>query len=288
MMPGNPAFGSTVLRLAAEQSPNFKTGVSGWIIRQDGTVEFNSGTFRGTVTAGEFDGTDFIINSSGAFFYSGTPAAGNLIASVVPGSTPIQSDPFGNTVFPGVYSYAGSGFAGIAGAGLTLQNGSFPWEILVDSSSGLLVMQFPHTGSQIYMQDTGSAGSLVPNQPANLVPEIWHNVTPPTGFSGLLRYRARTENDVEVQAQLAVANTVAAGPVTLITLPTAYTPASTQRGPCGVFLNGAPASLAAVQGIMDLRWSANPAGTFTLQGFPGGASGTGVTECSFNIRYALD
>ena len=80
--PGNPVFGSGVLRIPVLQSPNYVAGVSGWAIFQDGTVEFNSGTFRGTVTAGTFKGTDFEINTSGAFFYSGTPALGNLIASI--------------------------------------------------------------------------------------------------------------------------------------------------------------------------------------------------------------
>lgn len=78
---------------AQEQSPNYQTGVSGWIIRQDGTVEFNSGTFRGTVTASTFLGTNFVINASGAFFYSGTPAAGNLIASI---ASAAGTDAYGN------------------------------------------------------------------------------------------------------------------------------------------------------------------------------------------------
>jgi hypothetical protein len=38
----------TVLVISAVQSPNYATGVSGWIIRQDGTVEFASALIRGT------------------------------------------------------------------------------------------------------------------------------------------------------------------------------------------------------------------------------------------------
>jgi hypothetical protein len=52
--PENPAFGATVLRLPAMQSPNYVTEVSGWFIGQDGSVEFNNAVFRGTVTATEF------------------------------------------------------------------------------------------------------------------------------------------------------------------------------------------------------------------------------------------
>lgn len=45
----DPVVGGTVLVRSAIQSPNFVTGVSGWIIRQDGTVEFDAGLFRGDV-----------------------------------------------------------------------------------------------------------------------------------------------------------------------------------------------------------------------------------------------
>lgn len=40
------------LAIQAIQSPDFLTGVSGWQIRKDGTVEFNSATFRGTIVVG--------------------------------------------------------------------------------------------------------------------------------------------------------------------------------------------------------------------------------------------
>ena len=96
MMPGDPVIGGVVLRRPAEQSPNFVTGVSGWTINADGSAEFNNLSIRGT-----FNGTDFIINSSGMFFYSGIPALGNLILSVVPGTTSV-TDPEGNTAQPGV------------------------------------------------------------------------------------------------------------------------------------------------------------------------------------------
>ena len=50
----------------------------------------NAATFTGSV----FEGTDFIINSSGAFFYSGTPASGNLVGSWAQTS---GTDGYGNT-----------------------------------------------------------------------------------------------------------------------------------------------------------------------------------------------
>jgi hypothetical protein len=53
----------------------------------------NAATFTGSI----FQGTDFVINSSGAFFYSGTPAAGNLILSIAQAA---GTDAHGNT-YPG-------------------------------------------------------------------------------------------------------------------------------------------------------------------------------------------
>jgi len=47
------------------QSPDYVQGVSGWQVRIDGSAEFNNLTIRGT-----FNGTDYVINSNGIFFYA--------------------------------------------------------------------------------------------------------------------------------------------------------------------------------------------------------------------------
>lgn len=57
-------------------SPNYVPGVSGWSINKDGSAEFDDLVIRGT-----FEGTDWEITSAGLFFYSGTPATGNLVGS---------------------------------------------------------------------------------------------------------------------------------------------------------------------------------------------------------------
>ena len=88
------AGGGGDLIITSVQSPDYAAGVSGWQIRKDGSGEFNNLSIRGT-----FNGTDFVINSSGAFFYSGTPAAGNLISSNAPSTT--TQDDFGNQVIGG-------------------------------------------------------------------------------------------------------------------------------------------------------------------------------------------
>ena len=61
----NDAVGGTTLVRPAIQSPNYKHGVSGWAVFQDGTAEFNSLVIRGTI-----NGVDYIINNNGIFFYS--------------------------------------------------------------------------------------------------------------------------------------------------------------------------------------------------------------------------
>jgi len=68
------AGGQGNLVITSVQSPGYVAGSAGWQIRKDGSAEFNNLTIRGT-----FNGTNFILNSSGLFLYSGTPANGNLI-----------------------------------------------------------------------------------------------------------------------------------------------------------------------------------------------------------------
>lgn len=76
-------------------SPNYVAGVSGWTVNKDGSAEFNNLGIRGT-----FTGTDFDINADGAFFYSGTPALGNLTLAITnPNASGV--DQFGNMYEPG-------------------------------------------------------------------------------------------------------------------------------------------------------------------------------------------
>jgi hypothetical protein len=48
----------------AMQSPNYAAGTTGWRIARDGSVEFNNGTFRGSLSAGTSPGQHFIVNNS--------------------------------------------------------------------------------------------------------------------------------------------------------------------------------------------------------------------------------
>ena len=140
---------SQFLRLAFLRSPNYLIGVSGWTINQDGSAEFNNLTIRGT-----FKGTNFIINSSGAFFYSGTPALGNLVTSIAPAA---GTDQFGNPFKAGTVSYDNSfgGVTQISGAIFNL------------FSAAALAMQLTPSGQSVF----NSHGALIYN--INVTKDAW-------------------------------------------------------------------------------------------------------------------
>jgi hypothetical protein len=75
------------------------------------------GAISGTIIdSSTFNGTEFILNTSGAFFYSGTPGFGNLIVSVAPSD---GTDGFGNSYLHGVQVFNNS-----AGVGSWLHDGA--------------------------------------------------------------------------------------------------------------------------------------------------------------------
>ncbi|MCW2899979.1 MAG: hypothetical protein JWO67_2244, partial [Streptosporangiaceae bacterium] len=68
-----PIVAGQNLLIPGIQSPNFSiAGQTGWAILKTGQAYFFSITASGTVTATAFIGTNFVINSPGAFFYNGT------------------------------------------------------------------------------------------------------------------------------------------------------------------------------------------------------------------------
>lgn len=109
----DPIVGGTVLRTPAIQSPNFSLGppLVGWAIYQNGQAYFGDVTASGSITATVFDGTNFTIDSSGIFFYSGTPAAGNLLLSI---ANAAGTDTYGNT-YPEGSSFTAAGKSVVTG-----------------------------------------------------------------------------------------------------------------------------------------------------------------------------
>jgi hypothetical protein len=143
------AFGSLVL--PAIHSPNFSTGVSGWTINKDGSAEFNNLTIRGT-----FFGTTFIINSSGAFFYSAAPALGNLVASIATNS---GTDSFGNTYTAGITSYHPNGAGGFFSRAFLSSSGDLELQSSSTAAVGIIsTAAAGGGGSAITIQTEGYTG----------------------------------------------------------------------------------------------------------------------------------
>lgn len=148
MTPGNPAFGSTVLRIPAEQSPNYVAGVSGWFIGQDGYAEFNDVVIRG----GEIVSGTFLL-------YSGPPAHGNLVASV---SGTAGADQYGNDYPAGVGGL-------LTTSVLNMLSGTIEW-----TTAG---------GQQIL--PVGAGGLKITADPVQLVTSGWADLRPlANSFSG--------------------------------------------------------------------------------------------------------
>lgn len=97
-----------------------------------------------TITAaifngGTYNGTDFIMNAAGAFFYSGTPGVGNLIASI----TTAAVDPFGNTTQKTIASYSGTAVAWMDAAAFRLTDGSENSPASIIDGGGNLTLESP-------------------------------------------------------------------------------------------------------------------------------------------------
>jgi hypothetical protein len=107
-------FGAKGKVLIYSGTPAFGNLIGSWA-GQAGTDSFGNSypaglnVTEGAISGTTFSGTDFIINTNGFFFYSGTPALGNLVMAIAMNSG--GTDAFGN-VYPqganwGVWSNTG-------------------------------------------------------------------------------------------------------------------------------------------------------------------------------------
>jgi hypothetical protein len=198
---GNNILAGTSLAIAQIQSPDYVPGVSGWIIRQDGSAEFNTGTFRGDITITQADGTILVISDEFIQFFAsdGTTALGVI-----------------GVLDPTAGGLSISGQDGAAAASL----------YLVPGGGGALVASAP-----IAANKPGAAAGT---------PETWHAMSPllnswaNSAGNVAPQYRkvASPPNSVEIIGTL---NAAAATATTFFTLPANYIPASVQAIPCGTF-----------------------------------------------------
>lgn len=131
-------------------SPNYVTGSAGWSINKDGSAEFSNGVFRGTVTGSTFQGTTFVINAAGAFFYNGTPGLGNLICSIAAAA---GTDQYGNA-YSGVFN-AGNQQGAHFGVD---SNGTV---YVVNSANQNVIMLNPSKQALFVYSGTPASGNLI-------------------------------------------------------------------------------------------------------------------------------
>jgi hypothetical protein len=103
----NPIMGGPNFIRPVMQSPGFNIpSETGWAIYENGNAYFFSIVAQGTITATSFIGTDFVINSNGAFFYNGTPGAGTLSVAI---TSAAGTDTYGNVYYAGLTVYGNNG-----------------------------------------------------------------------------------------------------------------------------------------------------------------------------------
>jgi hypothetical protein len=147
----------------------YNAGTSSWNVYQFGTEAIAASTITaamliaGIVAAGIVDGTtiqaatflgaDFVIDSSGFFFYQGTPGSGNLLAAFAPGGSGV--DQFGN-------AYSGGFEIGIPGAGqiFLLPNEQQPVNITT-AISGIITAAALYTTNDVNETMASVLGSMV-------------------------------------------------------------------------------------------------------------------------------
>ena len=76
-----PIAGGSTVKEGVLKSPNYATGQTGWVLKADGTMEFNEGTFRGALVANSIDIPDtttansFHVDSDGNIWLGATTFA---------------------------------------------------------------------------------------------------------------------------------------------------------------------------------------------------------------------
>jgi hypothetical protein len=292
------AGGNGNLVIETFQSPNFVHNVSGWQVTQAGDAEFNN-----VQTRGAFFGFEVIINDSGAFFYSSTPAHGNLIASITSAS---GTDGFGNAYGAGFNLYGSSGaFANlINGAGgnpnllmlppsVTSVTAS-PMVFAFSSNAGLaneVVWLVMSSGKESGLADAAiqllseSADTTVAARmifefggttavtltPTGFSADAWNNVTVDAGWGSLgepAQYRLMPDQGfVALRGDISHAGTTAQVAINSGNpLPVAYRPAATRYYRAPQAADGAGAIQVDSSGVITMRASGFTATQAILDG----------------------
>ena len=195
---------------------------------------------KGAISGTVFSGTDFILNSSGLFLYGGTPANGNLVASVAGGG---GTDPFGNTYQAGITTYGGVGqFAALESGQVTFDNGSviaegaptgslwlIPTADLVIQPDNIEAAVFTKTSITLAQPVTATAGTA--SSPTLITTDTWNTMTLINGWTvgsgGFAQYKLMPDNTVMIRLNNVVPGTIADG-TSIWTAPSGYVPSPTR------------------------------------------------------------
>jgi hypothetical protein len=198
------------------------------------------GTSPGVVTARRV----VIFGAGGGMFvYSGSPGAGDLIASIVALN---GQDPYGNAVFKGITSYdPGNGlFAELDSANLSISTiagiNRVALVSVITPTTGMQLSGFNGAAvSTLYLiaDAAGSvvvAGVMVAQQPGAIAatPEVWHSLGTLANYT-VNRGRFRLTPQGETEFDIDVTSTGANAAVTSfsVTIPAAYRPAAQRFWP---------------------------------------------------------
>lgn len=172
------ANGSTLVRQAI-RSPNYVAGVSGWAINRDGSVDFNNGTFRGTLNVGTgsvggiiitgsgLSSTNYVpgvsgwhIDNAGSVEFNAGTFRGNVLIGTSPNQLSIQSG-----LTAALTTYYGGGGVTVANAMFQMNSGTdYSYLVWGSTAAGVPFLA---------MGGVNGAGS---------VQEVWNNTGPnPSG-----------------------------------------------------------------------------------------------------------
>lgn len=141
------------------QSPGFETGVQGWQVTRGGHAEFNDIVIRG--------GT---IEGGNALYYSGTPAFGNLVASI---AATAGTDAFGNAYLADITSYEDDGH-GTGGKVAAQHSGNQVQGLAAASAAGPYLSIGDVTFTSVSLFIDGGAGGVTVTGPSATVQSTLH------------------------------------------------------------------------------------------------------------------
>lgn len=226
------------------------------------STTINAATFTGSV----FEGTDFIINTSGAFYYSGTPATGNLVISI---ARVAGTDGFSNPYKAGVCVYNTTN-----GSVTQLNNGG----VFLYDASGNTYSITPSVGLGVVPVGLTIGGSVSGGQSPNIpilqavapgsnVTDDWHNFTLASGWSVgtdsnsssyIPQYKMLPDGSVAIRGCVQTPSSGTVLGVAFTTIPSGYAPASGSNIPTATVTQASGAHTGTIE--------IHPNGNVELQG----------------------